>query len=66
MMQNHSHHFRCRANHHSSLSSSPRWRKENCSANSFFFSVLLKLLQAAGRGELWLMGTDSNKVSGSG
>ena len=36
MMQNHSHHLRCRADHHSSLSSSARSRQENRSANSFF------------------------------
>ena len=42
MMQNHSHHLRCRADHHSSLSSSSRSRKENRSANSFF-SVLLNV-----------------------
>ena len=52
MMQNHSHHLRCRADHHSSLSSSARSRQENRSANSFF-SVLLNLsaapLSAIGR-----------------
>ena len=36
MMQNHSHHLRCRADHRSSLSSSSRSRKENRSANSVF------------------------------
>ena len=36
MTQNHSHYLRCRADHHSSLSSSSRSHQENRSANSFF------------------------------